>query len=240
MCKDNYFCRMKNPVIRFVETTSSTNLEMSEIIKYNKLNNIVMDDFYALYAGYQTQGRGVAGNSWQSEANENILISFYFSVPLHPAKQFAFNQFFSLSVRKMIAQYTPNATIKWPNDIYVDNKKIAGILIEHTWQHDKILHTIAGVGINVNQTHFPSSVPNPVSLKLLTEKEFDIRAVISELMNAGYEYYPYLTCQNFAFLNKEYLQYLYMLNEERYYKIKEEETKAKIAGVNEFEQLVFL
>ena len=222
----------------FVPETHSTNNLLAEIAREKMLQNSYLGDFTLLYADYQNGGRGLADNVWHSNPKENILMSLYFRLALPPQEQFFFNMFFALSVRALLAQYTDNVKIKWPNDVYVGDKKIAGILIEHTIQGKSLSQTIAGVGININQCHFPIEVPNPTSLKLETEQEYDIPALLQEYIVNAQPYYNLLLNKKYDVLLDEYYKYMYRLNEFHTYIIHQQKMKAAICGVNEYGQLL--
>lgn len=135
-----------------------------------------------LYAGYQTAGRGQTGNSWESEEGKNLLCS----ILLPPDKDLYF-----LNIAVSVAAYRTirelgisELTIKWPNDIYWKDKKMAGILVENAIIGNEVKYSIAGIGLNVNQTQFRSDAPNPVSLKQITGKEYDIDALMERLYEA--------------------------------------------------------
>ena len=141
-----------------------------------------------LYAGFQTAGRGQTGNGWESEDGKNLLCS----ILLPPrANLFELNVITSVAVHRMInCQFSilnSQLTIKWPNDIYWGNKKLAGILIENAIIGNEVKYSIAGIGLNVNQTEWKSDAPNPVSLKQITGKEYDIDALMTTLMNKIHE-----------------------------------------------------
>ena len=141
-----------------------------------------------LYAGFQTAGRGQTGNGWESEEGKNLLCS----ILLPPrANLFELNVITSVAVHRMInCQFSilnSQLTIKWPNDIYWGDKKLAGILIENAIIGNEVKYTIAGIGLNVNQTEWKSDAPNPVSLKQITGKEYDIDALMTTLMNKIHE-----------------------------------------------------
>ena len=113
----------------------------------------------------QTQGRGQVGNSWESAPDSNISMTVVLKPErLEASRQFAVSMVIALGCFDFVSRYTDNVSVKWPNDIYVGNKKIAGILIEHKITGMYIGNSICGVGLNVNQEHFLSDAPNPVSL----------------------------------------------------------------------------
>jgi BirA family biotin operon repressor/biotin-[acetyl-CoA-carboxylase] ligase len=130
---------------------------------------------YFVYAGYQTAGRGQTGNSWESEADKNLLCS----ILLPPDKDLYFlNIAVGVAFLRVIGE---DFTIKWPNDIYFGDKKVAGILVENAILGNEVKYSIAGIGLNVNQTTFVSDAPNPISLKQITGKEYDIDALMQKV-----------------------------------------------------------
>lgn len=151
-----------------VETTDSTNTLLKELIANGQQPKF-------LYAGYQTAGRGQTGNGWESEANKNLLCSI-----LLPAREnlFELNVVTAVAVQRLLGE---DFTIKWPNDIYWQDKKVAGILIENAIIGNELKYSIAGIGLNVNQTEWHSDAPNPVSLKQITGKDYDIDELMEQL-----------------------------------------------------------
>lgn len=133
-----------------------------------------------LYTGFQTAGRGQSGNGWESEEGKNLLCSI-----LLPARQnlFELNVITAVAVERMVTSFLSEAvSIKWPNDIYWRDKKIAGILIENAIVGNTLQYSIAGIGLNVNQTRWLSNAPNPVSLKQITGEETNVDELMSALM----------------------------------------------------------
>lgn len=147
----------------------------------------------------QTAGRGQRGNSWEAEPGKNITMSMLLR-PQHiePRQQFMISEFVSLAIvrflRAMLAgtPYADQVAVKWPNDIYVGDRKICGILIEHTLGSSGIIHTIVGIGLNINQLQFLSPAPNPVSLAQLTGRQYDVeeaeRSLCTLLLSMADEY----------------------------------------------------
>lgn len=161
------------------------------ISQTNSTNTLLRDEYrdaphlFTIRTDYQTSGRGQAGNGWESERGKNLL----FSTLLRPERMEAARQF-ELSMAVSLALYrtvkgemsTINcqlSTIKWPNDLYFGDRKLAGILIENVLQGPYIESSIVGVGLNVNQTVFHAA-PNPISLRLITGKEYEL----DKLLNA--------------------------------------------------------
>ena len=137
-----------------------------------------------LYAGYQTAGRGQTGNSWESEADKNLLCS----ILLPPDKNLYFlNIAVGVAIYRTVRELgISELGIKWPNDIYWRDKKLAGILVENAIIGNEVRYSIAGIGLNVNQTEFVSDAPNPVSLKQITGNEYDIDQLMKDLLHAVY------------------------------------------------------
>lgn len=138
----------------------------------------------------QTAGRGQRGNRWESARGENVTLSMLFRPGgIRPAAQFGISRATALAVADTVVWLLGGSDdgrvmVKWSNDIYVDDKKIAGILIEHSISGDSISRTIIGIGLNVNQTEFVSDAPNPVSARMLTGREYDLPTVTQRLVTA--------------------------------------------------------
>lgn len=164
----------------FVERTNSTNTLLKELLAKGEWS----EGERFLRAGFQTAGRGQTGNTWESEEGENLLCS----ILLQPRKElFELNMLVSVAVHRMISQElianSQQLSIKWPNDIYWQDKKVVGILVENAIIGSEVRYSIAGVGLNVNQTQWKTDAPNPVSLKQITGKEYDIDALMQRLLN---------------------------------------------------------
>lgn len=130
----------------------------------------------------QSAGRGQRGNSWESEPGKNITCSLLFHPrDILPRQQFAISEAVALAVADTLGRYGIEVSVKWPNDIYCGDKKICGILIEHSVSSVGIERTIAGIGLNVNQLQFLSDAPNPVSMVQLTGCEYDVMEVTEAL-----------------------------------------------------------
>lgn len=157
----------------------------------------------------QKAGRGQRGNSWQSEPGANLLFSFLYQPNmLHAANQFLLSQTVSLAVVDWLLSFTPHACIKWPNDIYVGEQKIAGILIENILLGEYINASIVGIGININQTDFSSDLPNPISLAMVTHKTFDIKTELNHLLDCMERRLLLFENERFSQIASDYTQYL--------------------------------
>jgi len=137
-----------------------------------------LEDMTMVIADSQTAGRGQRGNSWESEQGKNLTFTlFYKPQGMIPREQFAISEASALAVSDFLSEAGIAAQVKWPNDIYVDNRKISGILIEHALMGGEIRHSRIGIGLNVNQLEFRSDAPNPVSMARLLGNESDISRV---------------------------------------------------------------
>jgi BirA family biotin operon repressor/biotin-[acetyl-CoA-carboxylase] ligase len=170
-------------------------------------------------AAFQEKGRGQTGNTWESEAGKNLLMS----IILYPAMvraedQFIISQMVSLAVYDLVSRETPGAKIKWPNDIYVKDDKIAGILIENSVMGNSITSTVAGIGLNVNQEKFTGNAPNPVSLTNITGKSYDIEDVMNGLIPLLEERYSMIIRDEREQLYNDYHRALYRRAEWHRYK----------------------
>jgi BirA family biotin operon repressor/biotin-[acetyl-CoA-carboxylase] ligase len=168
--------QLGNHILSFTETTSTNDLA-KKMLQHNTL-----PDGAVLIAHYQTHGKGQHGKSWLSKPGLNLLCTFVIpAYYLAIDKQVYVNMAISLSVQQAIASFCrrQSVAIKWPNDVLVDGKKIAGILIENIVQGDSWKHCIAGIGVNVLQTNF--DLENATSIKLETAIEHSIMEVLQAL-----------------------------------------------------------
>lgn len=192
----------------YIARTNSTNTLLKELIAQGRWPA----DERFIRAGYQTSGRGQAGNGWESEADKNLLCS----ILLPPRKNlFELNVIASVAVHRLVEKLigAPNVNqrsvcggesgdtehpndretvspcarltnaIKWPNDIYWQDKKVAGILVENAIIGNEVRYSIAGIGLNVNQTEWHSDAPNPVSLRQITGRNYNLDELMTQLMH---------------------------------------------------------
>ena len=128
-----------------------------------------------LAAREQTAGRGQRGNTWFSALGENLTFSIVLKdLPLKAPEAVRLNYMTSVAVASYLESHGVEAAIKWPNDIYVGDRKICGILISNTVSGTLLKDSVAGIGINLNQVEFPDWIPNPTSLKLITQNNYVI------------------------------------------------------------------
>ncbi|MBK7870858.1 MAG: biotin--[acetyl-CoA-carboxylase] ligase [Saprospiraceae bacterium] len=190
----------------------STNLYALELLTKSKpIEGTVISTFQ------QTQGRGQIGSSWESEPHKNLSLSVILHpvfLPLH--ESFALNLAISLAVRDFIAKNVEKTTkVKWPNDIYVGNRKICGILIQNSIGNGLLQSSVVGIGVNVNQTSFSTNAPNATSLTLETARTFPLYDLIDDLcLFVEQRYLNLKKTTSFESLRQEYLQHLYRYGEE--------------------------
>ena len=216
-------------MLHHLDTTTSTNDDARDE-KYHEWD--------VVWADFQTAGRGQRGHEWHSRRGENLT----FSVVLEPtfvaiAEQFAVSEVVALSLVDMLADYGIEARIKWTNDIYVGDRKLVGILIEHSLAATTLRRTIVGVGINVNQTEFDTSLPNPVSMAQLLGREFEAEEVLHcflKHLQCNYEALREIQnakCKMQNLLHLRYNELLYRLGEFHTYALPSgERFEAKILG----------
>lgn len=223
-------------IIELNETTS-TNRFTSELLSKEKL-----PDGTVITAKCQSCGKGAGENRWESEAGKNLTIS----IVLHPEflpleKQFMLNKMVSLGVYDMISKLVTDPSqvkIKWPNDVYVGNKKICGMLIENAIIGNIFQHSILGIGININQEVFCSDAPNPVSLKNLNGKEYDLKYCLKLLCSCLDERYELLRNEGINPLDEDYLTALYRKGESALYIYNNEMISATIIDISEEGMLI--
>jgi BirA family biotin operon repressor/biotin-[acetyl-CoA-carboxylase] ligase len=194
-----------------------------EIGEVDSTNNYAMRQVQAQMAGhgttwfadYQNSGKGQRGKTWNARPGENILMSCVLEpVFLTVDNQFILNAAVALACFDFFATYAgEEVCIKWPNDIYWKDRKAGGILVENIIKGKHWRFTIAGTGININQTFFGAGLQNPVSLKQITGKSFDVIALAKELCAQMNGRWQQLRNLEFAKIINEYAQHLYKLQE---------------------------
>ena len=161
----------------YIKQTLSTNALAWEMNREKELTEGTV-----LYTDFQMDGKGQPGNSWEAEVGRNLL----FSIVLHPQhipmdELFLLSELVSVSIKDALDKYASGITIKWPNDIYWKDKKLAGILIENSLQGSRIKTVVIGIGLNVNQKEFKSNAPNPVSLLQITGKRQNRKQLLNQI-----------------------------------------------------------
>jgi BirA family biotin operon repressor/biotin-[acetyl-CoA-carboxylase] ligase len=219
-----------------LESVSSTNNYAMHLLEEQEV-----EEGMVILTKYQSKGRGQDHNRWISEKGSNLLLSIILYPVFVPAsEQFILNKVLSLSILDFIRHisHLENILIKWPNDIYIGEKKVAGILVQNSIQGNRIEHTIAGIGININQEDFPAFEPEATSLKKETSRAFQIKTCANLFFNKIALRYHQLRSGARETIHWDYLHSLYRFNTWHRYQVGNRKFKAKIIGVNEFGKLV--
>ncbi len=218
----------------FRKRLSSTNIFAASLIAGGN----IAEPFW-IRTDNQYAGRGQGTHTWKTEPGKNLTGSLVvFPEGLRGAAQFFLSMSFSLAVADFLSLFTDQVKIKWPNDLYVNGRKIGGILIETSIMGENLHHVILGIGININQEIFPSAVPNPVSLKQLSGQTYNLETLEDLFIESFRNRYRYLEAGDRDSIRREYLGKMLRFNQPAQYKAGEEEFTARIVDVNDFGYLI--
>lgn len=212
-------------IISLDSTTSTNDYLMSLDTSQSQWEGCVMSDF-------QTAGKGMGNNVWESEPCKNLL----FSILIHPnwmpvSGQYLLSMASALAIRDTLSEYAEDITIKWPNDIYYKDKKISGTRIDTNIAGSRITDMIIGTGININQQRFYSDAPNPISLWQITGKEYSRVEILKAVLAAFEKYVNILQKGDAATVINKYHQCLYRRDGFYRYRDANGEFEAEIAEV---------
>jgi BirA family transcriptional regulator, biotin operon repressor / biotin---[acetyl-CoA-carboxylase] ligase len=210
-----------------LDVVDSTNNYASDLVtKNNALEGTVV------VAHYQGSGKGQRGNVWTSEPGKNLTFSLVLKPKkVSPSEAFVISKIVSLAICKYLDTVVEeDVFIKWPNDIYVGQKKICGILIENQFKGKKFESSIIGIGLNVNQSNF-QNLPRVTSLILELKKELELRSVLDDLLKSIEICYLRLQREGVSMIHEEYLVNLLFIDEMRRYKTSQGEIIGKIVNV---------
>lgn len=183
----------------------STNDFLKEMVRNQSVEN-----FTTVVANSQLKGRGQMGTKWQSEEGKNLVMSTLIKdLELFIDDVFVLNCMISVAVVEALKEVNiPKLSIKWPNDIMSDTKKIAGILIENSIKPDSTFASVVGLGLNVNQEQF-IDLPNASSLKLQTGREFDLDDILQKILYQFNYYFQFIVEKKQEILWQMYHDYLF-------------------------------
>lgn len=218
----------------WLEQTASTNEHAGRLLQQDR-----PPDGTVVVARAQAKGRGQGNNSWESEAGKNLTFSLILYPDIVPPEElFSLSKVTSLGIADYLSSIFHDVSIKWPNDIYIQEDKVAGILIENSMGGNRIDYSIIGVGLNVNQTVFRSNAPNPTSMKLRAARDFCLQEVLPQVLTYIEGRYLQLFSYWADQQNQDYMDKLYRLNEYHPYRSQGHTFIARIVHVADNGQLV--
>lgn len=216
-----------------LKEVSSTNMVLQELT-----NSLSLPEGTVILSDFQTTGKGLSTNIWESETGKNLT----FSLLLKPKDLLAKDQFIismavSNSLIDMLEAFSIKAEIKWPNDILIHLHKVAGILIENSITGKTIDQSIIGIGLNINQKQFPEYEFPASSLRLETNREYNIIHIFTALLNHLEHWINAIYASQYNQVRDYYLQYLFQKNSFHTYLTNHKKFTGKITGINEYGQL---
>ena len=213
--------------IQKIGETDSTNLYLRKLLNESDLPN-----FFCVSTDFQTNGRGQQGTVWESNRGENLLFSFLIhseKIPLN--QQFLLSEIVSIGMCNALKYSNLDTKIKWANDIFYQDKKLAGILIETIIAGGKMKYAIVGVGLNVNQTEFSENLPNAISLRQIFGKELDKQTILENILTEISVLFENFDLKNSDDFQKKYFELLYRNSGYHLFEEKNDKFYAKILSV---------
>ncbi len=209
-----------------------SSLSSTNDYSWELLSDKSLPDGTVVWTPFQTQGKGQRGKSWLAEEGKSLSFSIIFKPKVSVFQQYYLNKAISLGVCEGITFLGLNSKIKWPNDIYVGDKKVAGILIENSLRGSLLQESVVGVGVNVNQDDFTKDLPNPVSLKQVLQKTFDIEFLLKEICFYIEKRYMQFKAGHFEKIDADYHSVLYRYEKIQTFQVGNERFEAQILGVD--------
>ena len=219
-----------------IQQVDSTNTFLKTLLSNSK----PLPEGTVIMAESQYAGRGQQQNKWHSEPGKNLTFSILLTPSfLAVSDQFDLNRVVSLGVYDALFPYLgEKLKIKWPNDIYYEDRKLGGILIETHIQGTYIKDAIIGIGLNINQENFEPGAGNAISLKQILHRDYDLKTILSEICSHIEAYYLNLRAGKFLFVRNTYLSRLYWLNQVKRFKSNDQVFDGVIKNVKENGMLV--
>lgn len=225
-----------NTLIKLKQVDSTNNYATAHMT----INN--WDEGTVVIADEQMQGRGQMNNVWESEPGSNILMSIVLYPVFLPVQyQFLLSKIVTIGLLEVLSEKVDDVKIKWPNDLYIGEKKVAGILIENSIMGHTLSSSVIGVGLNVNQLEFASNAPNPVSLRNILGNKIRLEEIRSALFSAIDFWYKKLKTgeiKDIQEIDATFEKHLYRKNISALYKDNTGIYSGVIKGVNEIGQLL--
>jgi len=192
-------------------------------------------------ARFQNQGRGQESNTWESDPCQNLTFSLLLKPEyVKPSSMFYLNQAISLAIIDYLEDNQIFARIKWPNDILVGCKKIAGILIENSFLGDKYQYAIIGIGLNVNQEFFSDLQHKAISMKNLLGRDTNLDIALHRLLNAIHQRVKYLKRGDYSSIYEDYKKHLHLYQHWATYQNNNQSFKGKIIDIKPTGELCIL
>ena len=224
-----------NPLFKLLtEVDSTNNYAMAMIHEGLAINGM------AWHAHTQLMGKGQRGKYWASDPGKNILLSMAIQSPSQFSSfPFLFNAFITGHIRQFLENIShQKVAIKWPNDLYINDRKAGGLLLENIFQGKEWKWSVIGMGININQESFPDDLSNPVSLKQLSGKEYEVEELSRQLHLHLLGIIETTKQADFSAILKNYNLHLYKRGEWVTLRKQEEVFQTKIESVTEKGRLI--
>jgi len=217
-----------------IDVIDSTNSYAFELLRA-----VGLPEGAVVVANQQTAGRGQRGRVWETHPFLNLTVSIVLKPTFLEAEEYFYlTKVITLALIQLLTErQVKEVRVKWPNDIYVGDHKIAGILIENQLKGDKIGTSVLGIGLNVNQVSFPGYLPKATSVKLVTGQQELVTMILEELCELIEANYLRIK-SHLQSLDRQFEQYLFGLGEWRKFIINDEEKTLKITGVSSHGRLV--
>ena len=225
---------------RHIETVDSTNAYLQRLQGTIEINGFVVS------ANEQTAGKGMGSNRWESAKGLNLTFSVAFDMSWLPAtEQFLLSQLVPLGMLEVLDSYLPSEKlkIKWPNDIYYDGRKLGGILINSTIKGNHLGNSIIGIGLNVNQIQFKDWPTHPISMKMITGKEYPMEPLLKEMVSHVWKLIDDVRSTSMGFpelrstINNRYYARLFRYREWADFEVGDKRLNLFMIGIDQFGRL---
>ena len=220
----------------YLEQIDSTNAYLQRQQSGHDIRNWVVS------TDEQTAGKGMGSNGWESEVGKNLTFSLALDMGFLPAeRQFLLSEAVPLGIIEVLDTLLPSEklSIKWPNDIYFENRKLAGILINSTIKANMMDVSIIGIGLNVNQMEFQDWPTHPISLKMVTGKEYDLKPLLEQIAERILIKVQQLKSSPTS-IEKDYLKRLFRYRTWADYEVEGKVLRLFMTGIDSFGRLQLL